>query len=203
MRRPQLNALLIGGLIAALFAGIGLSHYMQSDSEPELPGLILKPSREIADFSLLDQNDQAFNKAAAQGQWQLLFFGFTHCPDICPSTLAQMRQLRSDLPAQVNDKLTFNFVSIDPQRDTAEIMKEYVAHFDPTFRGVTGTPEAISDFADSIGIAFIKVGDGDNYNMDHATALVLLDPQARIKAYFAAPHKLEELQLALTHLVSS
>ncbi|MGJ8668669.1 MAG: SCO family protein [Oceanococcus sp.] len=202
MRRPQLNALLVGGLIAALIAGIGLSHIMQADSQPELPGLVLKPSREIADFSLLDQNGDAFNKAAAQGQWQLMFFGFTHCPDICPTTLAQMRQLRSDLPPAVVEKLAFNFVSIDPQRDSAAVLKEYVAYFDPSMRGVTGSLEAITDFADSIGIAFIKAGEGDDYNMDHATALILLDPDSRIKAYFAAPHKLGELHYALTELIS-
>lgn len=203
MRRPHLNALLVGGLIAALLAGIGLSHTMQAQREPELPGLILNPSREISDFSLLDQEGAVFDKAAAQGQWQLMFFGFTHCPDICPSTLAQMRQLRSDLPSELAARIGFNFVSIDPQRDSAEVLKEYVAYFDPSFRGITGSSEAIADFADNIGIAYIKVGDGEDYSMDHATALVLLDPQARIKAYFAAPHNLMELQRALTQLVTS
>lgn len=202
MRRPHLNMLLIGGLIAALLAGVGLSHLMQAESQPELPGLILNPPRAISDFALQDQNGDRFDKAAAAGRWHLMFFGFTHCPDICPSTLAMMRQLKKDLPAAVSQQLSFDFVSIDPQRDTPALMKEYVAFFDPGFLGITGSTEAIADFADSIGIAYIKVGDGDDYNMDHATALVLLDPQSRIKAYFSAPHKASELQRALQHLIA-
>ncbi len=203
MRRPQLNALLIGGLIAALLAGIGLSHLMQADSQPDLPGLVLNPAREIPDFQLLDHHGETFDKQAASGKWRLMFFGFTHCPDICPSTLAQMRQLRSDLPPAITDKLSFDFVSIDPARDTPEVMKQYIAFFDPSFVGITGQQDAIEDFADSIGIAYLKVGEGPDYSMDHATALVLLDPQARVKAYFAAPHKLHELGLTLNSLIAS
>ena len=203
MRRPHLNALLVTGLIAALLAGIGMSHLMQQDSDPALSGLILDPARSLPDFELTTQHGTPYNKDTAMGRHQLLFFGFTHCPDICPSTLALMRQLRQDLPAELRSKLDFVFVSIDPERDTPEVMTPYLAHFDPAFIGVTGGTSAVTDFADAVGIAFIKVDQGDSYTMDHATALVLLDPQSRIKAYFSAPHKLGELQNTLNVLINS
>lgn len=203
MRRPHLNALLVSGLIAALLAGIGMSHLLQQDSAPELSGLILDPARGVPDFQLTTQHGTAYNKDTALGRYQLLFFGFTHCPDICPSTLALMRQLRQNLPGELRSKLDFVFVSIDPTRDTPEVMGPYLAHFDPAFIGVTGSDEAVTDFADAVGIAFIKVEQGDTYTMDHATALVLLDPQSQIKAYFSAPHKLDELQHTLDVLINS
>ncbi len=203
MRRPHLNALLVTGLIAALLAGIGMSHLMQQDNAPGVSGLVLNPARSLPDFELVTQHGTPYNKDTALGRYQLLFFGFTHCPDICPSTLALMRQLRENLPAQLRSKLDFVFVSIDPERDTPEVMGPYLAHFDPAFIGVTGNTEAVTDFADSVGIAFIKVDQGDTYTMDHATALVLLDPQSRIKAYFSAPHKLDELQSTLDTLINS
>lgn len=203
MRRPHLNILLIGGLIAALLAGIGLSHFTRLDSQPDLPGLILNPPREIADFDLRTHDGAVFNKQSAAGRWHLMFFGFTHCPDICPSTLAQMRELNKALPEDIKAKLSMDFVSIDPERDTPELMGPYVTFFDPGFKGITGTMDAIDAFARSLGIAYIKVEQGESYTMDHATALVLLNPKSQVQAYFAAPHKLPELKQTLTALISS
>ena len=113
-----------------------------------------------------------------------------------------MRQLRTDLSPAARKVVDFVFVSIDPQRDTPTLMDEYLSHFDPEFIGVTGSEDAIRAFADSIGIAFLKVAEGDSYTMDHATAMVLLDQQSNIKAYFAAPHKLDELKTTLEHLTA-
>lgn len=201
MRRPTLNLVLIFGLLAALLAGVGLSHWMNPSRSLEGAGLVLETSRSIPDFALLTQHGAPYTPASVKGRWQLLFFGFTHCPDICPSTLAKMRQLRADLPPEQRGQIDFVMVSVDPERDTAAVLKPYLAHFDPTFVGVTGELAAIEAFAASLGIAFIKVTEGDSYTMDHSTAMVLLTPQSQVKAYFSAPHELPAMQATLSQLL--
>jgi protein SCO1/2 len=204
MRRPQLNALLIGGLIAALVAGIGLSHWLGQGVSSDYPaGLVLEPAREIPDFALQNQHGGAYDKSTFAGHWQLLFFGFTQCPDVCPATLAQMQQLKRDLPEDVRKQMDFVLVSVDPARDTPEVLTRYLAYFDPEFLGVTAPEPALESFAASLGVAYIKVGDGENYSMDHSTALVLMNAQGQIKAYFSAPHDLPALQRTLLQLVSA
>ncbi len=206
MRRPTLNLLLIGGLAAALLAGVGLSHWLQqSAGSTEEAGLVLSQPRPLAEFSLLTQHGTPYTRDSHADRWQLLFFGFTHCPDICPSTLALMRQLKQDLPAEVRDRLHFVFVTVDPARDSVPVMREYVAHFDPEFIGVTGSQEGLSGLTDAMGIAYL-VNEADaagDYNVDHSTALVLLAPGAAIKAYFPAPHRLPALQRTLSQLIRS
>lgn len=204
MRRPQLNALLIGGLLGALLAGIGLSHLLTETPGPDDEvGLVLQTPRALPDYQLVTHTGEAFSKASRPARWQLMFFGFTHCPDICPSTLALMKQLRKDLPDTTREQLDFVFVSLDPARDTPEVLAPYLAFFDPAIIGLTGSEEAIKAFANAAGIAFVKVGDGDDYMLDHSTALVLLEPGGGIKAYFSAPHRLPELQSALSRLIDA
>lgn len=205
MRRPHLNALLTGGLIAALLAGVGLSHWLNSQgTDRPSTGLILPNARPLPDFALQDQNGAEIQRQDLKGQWHLMFFGFTHCPDICPNTLALMRQLRQDLPEEIRAQVRFAMVSVDPERDTAPVLKEYLAYFDPSFLGITGDLAAVSRFAEKLGIAFFKQGsDTEDYNVDHSTALVLLNPDAAVKAYFSAPHDLQSLHAALLEVIGT
>ncbi len=206
MRRPTLNLLLIGGLIAALLAGIGLSHWLQKGAgEVADSGLILSQPRPLPEFTLRTQHGMPYTRDSHAEHWQLLFFGFTHCPDICPNTLALMRQLKRDLPVAVREQLAFVFVTVDPARDTVPVMRDYVAHFDPEFVGVTGSAEEVAGLTKAMGIAYL-VNEADasgDYNVDHSTALVLLAPGGGIKAYFPAPHSLSALQQTLSRLIPS
>lgn len=201
MRRPQLNALLIGGLLAALAAGIGLSHWIQGKNSAQSVGLVLQSPRALPDFVLETARGTAYTPESIRGRWQLLFFGFTHCPDVCPNTLALFREIKAVLPQATRAKLDLVFVSIDPARDSREVMRSYLDYFDPEFVGVTGTPAAISAFASSVGIASVKVGDAQDYVMDHSTALVLLNDAAQIKAYYSAPHLPSDLVDSLSQLI--
>ncbi|MGH8482547.1 MAG: SCO family protein, partial [Nevskiaceae bacterium] len=167
-------------------------------------GTMLSQPRAVAPFTLTDQDGQPFTAAQLRGHWTLLFAGFTHCPDICPTTLALMAQLRQRLAAAPGT-LQLLFLSVDPERDSPEQLKAYTAHFGGGIRGVTAPRAQLDAFCASLGLAYLKVpgaGPGD-YTVDHSAALVLLDPQGRIAAYFQAPHRLDTLAADLSRIVGT
>src|SRR5690606_14968452 len=120
----------------------------------------------------------AFTRANLEGRWSLVFFGFTHCPAICPNTLAVMQQTKTaleTLPLELQPQLVF--VSVDPERDTPEKMHEYVRFFGPTLRGVTGAPERIAALTDALGVPVQRVPLPDGgYTVDHSAAIFLVNP---------------------------
>ena len=152
---------------------------------------LLDSARPLAEFALTDSLGHNYRRDNLRGQWTLMFFGFTNCPDVCPTTLAALadvrRQLKdlpqAELPAVV-------FVSVDPGRDTPEALGRYVAHFDPQFLGVTGKLEALEVLTRVLGVAvFIGVPEEDGgYTVDHTAAIFLIDPDAALRAVFGGPH---------------
>lgn len=152
----------------------------------------------LADIALVDQHGRALTREAFTGRWSLVFAGFTNCPDVCPTTLALMAGLRRQVH---RDDLQFVFVSVDPERDTPEVMAPYLAHFDPSLVGATGTRAGMEQFTSALGLAQVRnPGVGDEYTVDHSTAFVLIDPKARVAGYFRAPHVPEALAADLAAL---
>ena len=147
--------------------------------------------RPLPAFDLVDQLGSPFGPERLRGRWSILFFGFTQCPDVCPSTLATLAAARrelADLPAA--ERPTVVLVSVDPQRDTVARLAEYVRFFDPTFTGVTGDPAALAAFTRELGVAVI-VGEPDaagQYTIDHTATLFLIDPAGSLAAVFGTPH---------------
>src|SRR5690606_16436330 len=117
----------------------------------------------------------AFTRADLVGQWSLMFFGFTHCPDICPTTLAELDRLLKNLPADIAANTQVVLVSLDPARDTSEILSEYVGYFDFAFIGVTGDFLTLRRFANQVNVAFNKVTIDDDYMVDHSANVVLIN----------------------------
>jgi protein SCO1/2 len=153
-------------------------------------GTLLTPPRPLPEFRLVDQDDAAFTPERLKNQWSLLFFGFTHCPDVCPTTLGMLARTEkqlADLPTDQRPHVVF--VSVDPLRDTPRQIKPYVTFFSPTFTGVTGTSEAIEDFTTKLGVPVVitPASNGD-YTVDHSAAIFLVDPQGALHALFSAPH---------------
>lgn len=151
--------------------------------------------RPLPAFMLVAHDGTPFDVARLRGRWSVLFFGFTNCADVCPTTLAELasvhRRLR-DLPAAQLPSVVM--VSVDPKRDTPEKLARYVPYFDPAFLGVTGAPEALDRLTRALGVA-VRIGpevDGA-YTVDHTAALFLVDPQARVVAVFPAPHAAETI----------
>ena len=179
--------------------GIGLALHEWSGQPLALrSGTALPEPRPIADFAFVDEDGRPFDRRNLEGQWSLLFTGFTNCPDVCPTTLALMAELRRRL---ARDDLQFVFVSVDPERDTPAVVARYLAHFEPTLIGATGTRAEMERFTAALGLAQVRnPGVGDEYTVDHSTAFVLVNPEARIAGYFQAPHRRDALAADLAAL---
>lgn len=156
-------------------------------------GTALETPREIAEFTLDAGASQPLTRASFVGHWTLLSIGFTHCPDVCPQTLAQLAAVESGLHG-VGPTLQTVFVSVDPQRDAAPQLGEYVAYFNPRFIAATGSKAELDRLCESLGFAYLQVPDRDGrYSVDHSTAVALIDPQARVAGYFTQPLEVQAM----------
>lgn len=190
---PAALRITVAVLVAVLAALAGM--WLAREQPPERLELehatVFPTSRALPDFTLRDQTGAPFGPERLQGGWSFLFFGFTHCPDVCPSTLATLTAARrqlTDLPAAEQPAVVL--VSVDPKRDTPARLAEYVAFFDPDFVGVTGDPAVLETLTTQLGVA-VFVGEPDpsgNYTIDHTATLFLIDPQGRLAAIFGMPH---------------
>ncbi len=189
-------------ILAAVGIGVGIALRERGPAPPTLrSGTALPEPRPLADFTLIDQHGRPLSRDKLRGHWTLLFTGFTNCPDICPTTLATMAELDRRLARQ---DLQFLFVSVDPERDTPEVIARYLAHFGPGLAGATGPRADIERFTSGLGLAqVVNPGVGDEYTVDHSTAFVLIDPEVRLAGYFSAPHAPDALAADLASLPRS
>ena len=174
---------------AALAAGVFVALRMQQPAVPST-AMVLPNPEPLPAFELLDQDGTPIDETVFQGQWDLVFFGFTHCPDICPTTLQVLAAANSELREQgVSPLPRIVLVSVDPERDTPEILARYVAYFGEGNLGITGPLEEIRALTTELGIYFEKQAcDGDNYLVDHSAAVLLVDPDGRFAGLFSGPH---------------
>ncbi len=135
-------------------------------------------------FHLIDQDGQAFSDGDLKGKTFLVFFGFTHCPDVCPTTLFEMSEIMRNLGPEA-DRTAALFISVDPERDTQDAMKDYMSSFDPHVRGLTGNAEALATVAKAYRVYYKKVPlDGGDYTMDHTAIVYLMDKEGRFVSPF-------------------
>jgi protein SCO1/2 len=211
--KNKLPLLLIGAmaLIAGVVASIQFSKSEPSSSQfasggsspadkQELQDLqgTLKTSialplnfKTVPDFDLLDVNAAPITQAVFDDRWSIVFFGFTHCPDVCPTTLQVMKNVVSKILEQQQTKPQIVFMSIDPARDTSEVMKNYISFFDEEFVGITGDMNTVHALTRALGIVAsftANAEDPKNYSVDHTASLLLIDPQRRVRAKISAPH---------------
>jgi protein SCO1 len=177
--------LLVAAAVCAAAAGFLVSHQLDRGGPQLASGTWLPTPKAVADFRLTDTTGRAFSRADLTGAPSLVFFGFTRCPDVCPTTLLKLAQVKKH-SAVAN--LRVLFISIDPQRDAPAPLGLYVHAFDGSFQGLTGEPQAIAGVARNFGVAVNKVQlpDGD-YTMDHSAVVFLLDDAGRIDAIFTPP----------------
>lgn len=158
--------------------------------------IVFEKPRQFSDIALTDHNGREFTRAQLQNKWSLIFFGFTHCPDICPMTLLELNRLLPDLPADIRENTQVILVSLDPARDTPQVLKEYVAAFNKDFIGVTGEFLTIRRFANEVNVAFAKVTQGDDYTVDHSGNIVLINPRGDYHGFLKPPFDIEKLKIA-------
>jgi protein SCO1/2 len=148
----------------------------------------------LPDFLLVDQDGAVFNKASFEGRFSLVFFGFTHCPDICPATLQQLSVVRTRMVEAGIEAPDVVLISVDPKRDTPAALKQYVGHFGEGFIGVSGDLPELRQLTGRLGIYFEYAdGEGDNYNVNHSVVVIVVNKQAEFQAVFSAPHDIDKI----------
>lgn len=165
--------------------------------QPDIPGFLWPNPKALTAFNLEDHSGRAFNLNRLKGKWTFLFFGYTHCPDVCPVTLSVLADVERRLSKakQPLENVQVVFVSLDPQRDNQERLQQYVQYFNPSFLGVTGDEAQVADLTRQLGIVHTIVdrGSSDNYLVDHTASILLTDPQTRLVAVFGLPHNAETI----------
>ncbi len=208
----QLKKIHIGLLfiIALISAAMGSWFYstMQNGTTgnlvpvpPGLESIALNRAFPLSEFHLIDHNDKLFSDKNFQGKWSFVFFGFTHCPDICPTTLTTMQQVWKDIEQKsTSKKLAYPkqlvFVTVDPNRDLPAKLKSYVEYYNPEFVGVTGPLIEITKLTKQLGVlyAYDNHGKSDgSYSVDHSAQIYLIDPNANLRAIFSAPHSASKI----------
>jgi len=197
-------------LIAALAAGLGLWLSLGRQSAPDRPAfqtaVVYPAPRVLPDFELLAGEGRPFKPADLKGRWHVAFIGFTHCPDVCPTTLADLanaeKRWSEKLPEASRPRILF--VSVDPERDPPEKALEYARYFSPDATAASGTRQALEAFARSLGMVFMTVPlEDDDYTIDHSTQIALLDPEGRMAGFARSPIEVEKLADDLIRLAGA
>lgn len=176
--RACARALAAGGLLILLLLASGCQDNTAGVSR--FHGLDLTGASYGRDFRLLDAQGRERSLADFRGKVVLLYFGFTQCPDVCPTALSRAAEVKKLLGAE-GERLQVIFVTIDPERDTSQVIQPYVAAFDPSFLGLYGDAQRTRETAAEFKVFYQKVPTGGSYTMDHSTLSYVFDPQGRLR----------------------
>jgi protein SCO1/2 len=198
-------------VIALLFAAFGF--WAQSELKRgqalKLESAQLYPQPKVLnEFSIQGGDGEAFGLDRWRDGWDLIFVGYTHCPDVCPNTLSQLaglgRKLQPDL--ELAAQLRVTFLSVDPERDNPAHLSDYVRYFDPEFMSATGDHQQMTELTRQLGAIFHiqehQAGD-QAYAVDHSSAILLVDPEARLYGRFPAPHDISSMAADLTTIIKA
>jgi protein SCO1 len=203
----QSKFLSLAFICIVIIAGAGAALLWRHPVPAELAtGSYLLPRRELADFSLIDQQGRKFDRSNLHGHWSMLFFGYTNCPDFCPSTLAMLAAMEKGLRADsaaVRPQVIF--VSVDAKRDTPAQLAQYVPYFDPEFIGLTAADQpSIETVAKNMGVAVIITPHPDgSYSVDHSGTIFVLDPDGKLAAVLTGPFTVDGLKGDFSRIVAA
>lgn len=207
--KVSLAFIMVLALVAAS-AGVWFGQWQQSKNAPtrvdldqlqeKLTNTLLFPEdyKTLPAFNLIDENSTQVDQSSFDGKWSMVFFGFTRCPDICPITLAVLRDTLNLMTGgeQQPEPFEIVFVSVDPNRDTPEVLKPYLGSFNTDVRGITGDLTNILELTRELGIVVAYHADEDDpsqYSVDHTSSILLVGPDSRIRAKFNVPHEAETI----------
>jgi protein SCO1/2 len=183
--------------VLALAAGYWAAAYLlnRETSLADLQATHFREARALQPFALVDHTGKAFTNEALKGHWSFVFFGYTHCPDVCPTTLSTLNSVATRLRDQA-EPVSYIFISVDPERDTPDKMGRFVSYFNADFIGVTGSTGAISELTRQLGVIAARVeneADAENYLVDHTASILLIDPDGHFHALFSPPLKVADI----------
>lgn len=209
MSRKKFIAIAVTAIVAAI-AGTLFGHaVVKTFRPPPSPKLasatLIEPARPLPAFELVDHENRAFTNAYLAGRWSFVFFGFTNCPDACPSTLTLLAQVEKALAQRGEvQRPRVVLISVDPERDTPEQLSKYVTFFSPDFVGLTGSQEAIDELTRQLGVAVaITPDETGGYTVDHWAGIFLVDPAGALRALFSAPHAAASITEDYVRIVNS
>ena len=187
-------------ILFILFGISGLFTYFQSlpsllEKKPTLAtGKILARPMEIDQFELIDQNNAAFNNKSLEGGWTVVFFGYTNCPDVCPTTIYKLAEIKNVIKEKL-PSTDFNtvLVTLDPDRDSAKRLDEYIGYFDETMLGVTGTYENIQSFTSSLSVFYQRINKEEGYDFNHTASIFVFDKNGLLFATMSPANTIGEL----------
>lgn len=205
MTAKNMRGIWITVTVIFMFIALVVSGFVYRVSQPRIMtpteiranGLyIFETPRDPGEFSLVDHRGEAFTPGQLEGHWTLIFFGFTHCPDVCPTTLSFLAELKGQLESTEVSDTQVVMVSVDPARDTVAQLATYVPYFHPDFIGVTGDFIDILNFARTFNAPFRKVTEADgSYQIDHSANVVLVNPRGDYHGFFKAPLDLAKVKV--------
>ena len=160
-----------------------------------LTGKILTRPMELDNFELIDQNNQTFNSESLKGNWTILFFGYTNCPDVCPTTIYKLAEVKNDVNQNLPSK-NFNtvLVTLDPDRDTPERLDEYIGYFDESMLGVTGTYKNIQSFSSNLSVFYQRINKDGGYDFNHTASIFVFNPDGSLFATMSPANTVGELE---------
>ncbi len=190
-------------LLLGIWFGKGLHTVSVLKEADEFPGAtVLEVPVPLPEFSLTDHKGQEFTASNFSRKWTFMFFGYTHCPDVCPTALVDLNAVHNNLSEKddlIEKKFQIGtqvvFVTVDPQRDSVKELNEYVTYFNDKFIGLTGKPEMIDSIARPMGVGYRRPPDknSEDYLIDHSASFLLIDPLGRLRAIFSPPHNPKQI----------
>jgi protein SCO1/2 len=188
---------LVTGVVlgTAIAAGLGAALLMRDTPATPVAATLVPPGDALPDFMLLDHRGQKVDRSIFEDRWDLVFFGFPHCPDICPTTLQLLARARDSLEESGQRPLPrIVLVSVDPERDTPEALARYTAAFGDDIIGLTGDTTEIEKLTRALGIYFAKTepAEDGSYSVDHSAVVLVINPEGRFRALFTGQHQVDD-----------
>lgn len=190
-------------VLAGFFHKFNQPRILNKHELRENGAVLLQTPRKFSEFEFTDHKGQPFGREQLKDKWSLIFFGFTHCPDICPTTMASAAKMYAGLEDDEKDQLQVILISLDPERDTTEKLAEYVPYFNPDFIGATGNKYVLLKLATELNVAFSKVElEGGDYTIDHSGNMILVNPYGHYYGFLKPPFAEGNMQRALRSIMA-
>ena len=197
----------------ALFLGLYLQLFgfnlpvVQTVKEPKISNFFWPEQKTLSEFEMVSHQNKPFKLSDMSGQWNLLFFGYTHCPDICPITMSTMKQTQQHLEqnkSAISNQIKYVFISVDGERDTPAHLNQYIGYFGDSFTGATGNKSQVDSLATQLGIpyAIAPHEPGESYLVSHTGSLFLISPEGKLASIFQMPFTAEEISERLQNIHS-